>query len=290
MDKQALIDAIRRSGGNQNALDETDVLWAKINYLEKTGRYRQLLSQLTNANDRSNFLALVLEANFAYQFESQGFELAYEVKQDAQQRSSIDFLRNITNRDRVYFEMRLLQQAKPITDSMNEQLENSQMYRVVMDRQDQRKEIFRIQNTILGKVQDDDGTPIKFFSTAAGAVNIVVIDASESLLQAIDFHDCSLAIYGDPAVEEILRMDMFGLFQEDKPEYPQNIRDLAVKYAHIRKILHGVLFLFKKPHTGILTYQLEQYLMWNPAIIDKEGVRQIYKEIVCAIARHPLSN
>jgi hypothetical protein len=62
-----------------------------VDFLQKTGRYGALLSQISNANDKSNFLALTLELNFAYQFESVGLELMYEVSQDAQQNSTIDF-------------------------------------------------------------------------------------------------------------------------------------------------------------------------------------------------------
>ena len=144
MDKQALIDAIRRSGGKQSALDETDVLWAKINHLQKAGRYKQLLSQLTNANDKSNFLALVLEVNFAFQFELQGLELAYEVKQDAKRKSSIDFLRKTAGGERVFFELRLLQQAKSITDLINSQLQKCSIYRVEMGWQDEKDEVVRL--------------------------------------------------------------------------------------------------------------------------------------------------
>lgn len=283
MNKQALIDAIKQSGGKQNALDETNVLWARIDYLQKAGRYKQLLSQLTNANDKSNFLALVLEANFAFQFESQGLELTYEVRQDAQQKSSIDFLRKMPTGDSVFFELRLLQQAKAVTSSINAQLPKCNVYRIAMDGQGEQDEIFRIQNTVLSKVQDKNGRPIKFLSTVADAVNIVVVDATDNILGAIDVFDCKLATYGDPGVEEIHRREVFGLFQADRHEYPQHIHDLAVKYSHIRSMLHGVLFLFKKPDTGILAYQLEQYLMWNSALIGTEKAGPIYKEITNAI-------
>jgi hypothetical protein len=60
MDIQALVNAIRCSGGGQNAIDEADGLLIRINVSESTGRYPRLLSQLTKANGRSNFLALVL--------------------------------------------------------------------------------------------------------------------------------------------------------------------------------------------------------------------------------------
>jgi hypothetical protein len=92
-----------------------------------------------------------------------------------------------------------------------------------------------------------------------------------------------LATHGDPGVKEIFRRQVFGLFQEDKPEYPQYIHELAVKYAHIRSKLHGVLFLFKKHDTGILAYQLEQYLIWNPALVDEASPRRIFADVASAI-------
>lgn len=283
MDKQALTDAIGRSGGKQNALDEADALWGKLVCLKKAGRYGLLLSQLAKANDKSNFLALVLEANFAYQFESQGLELTYEVKQDPQYKSSIDFVHKVPSGDSVYFELRLLQQTQSITDSIKAQLQKCQMYSVVMGGQDEQDEVVRIQNTVLSKVQDKHGNPIKFFSTSADAVNVVVVDATDSILGTIDFHDCKLATYGDPSVKEVYRRQVFGLFQADKAEYPLQIHALAAKYAHIRNTLHGVLFLFKKPDTGILAYQLEQYLMWNPTRIDETRARSICAEVIRAI-------
>jgi len=283
LDKQSLIDAIARSGGKQHALDEADTLWAKLDCLQQTGRYGLLLSQLAKANDKSNFLALVLEVNFAYQFELQGLELTYEVKQDAQEKSSIDFLRTTSDGDSVYFELRLLQQAQPIADSISAQLQKCKMYRVFMDGQDEQGEIVRIQHTILSKVQDEKGNPTKFFPFAANAVNIVVVDATASVLGAIDIHDCMLATHGDPSVKDVYRRQVFGLFQEDKPEYPQYIHEQAAKYAYIRSMLHGVLFLFKKRGTGILAYQLEQYLIWNPALVDAASPRRIFADIASAI-------
>lgn len=282
MDKQALIEAINRSGGGKQALEEADNLWMKLGCLQ-TRRYGLLLSQLFKANNKSNFLALVLEANFAYQFESQGLELTYEVKQDAQQKSSIDFLRKTTSGDTIYFELRLLQQKQSIKDSIKAQLQRSLMYRVDMDRQDEQDEVIRIQNKVLDKVQDKHGNPIKFFSTAADAVNIVVVDATDSILGTIDAHDCMLAIHGDPSVKVVCRRQVFGLFQQVKAGDPPRIHDLAAKYEHIRKTLHGVLFLFKKPDTGILAYQLEQYLMWNPARIDEARARPIFVDVTSAI-------
>ena len=246
MNKQALIDAIRRSGGKRWALDEADDLWVRLDFLQKTGRYGQLLSGLANANNKSNFLALVLEANFAHQFESKGLPLVYEVQQDAQKTSSVDFLRKISGGPEVYFELRLLQQAQSIAESINVQLQKWGIYRFFMGGGDEQKEVLRLQNTIVSKVQDKSGKPVKFFPTSPAAVNVVVVDASDSILGMLDVHDCMLATHGDPAVEEIYRRQVFGLFQDDRPEYPQRIHDLATKFRHIRTTLHGVLFLFKE--------------------------------------------
>jgi hypothetical protein len=67
-------------------------------------------------------------------------------------------------------------------------------------------------------VQDRHGNPIKFFSTDPDVLNVVVVDATKSILGIIDIYDCLLATYGDPAVDEVYRRGIFGLFQEDRPE------------------------------------------------------------------------
>jgi hypothetical protein len=282
MNRQELVDAIVRSGGAQHVLDETDALFGRLSYLQDTKRYGKLLSQLANANDRNNFLALVLEANFAYQFESQGLNLTYEVKQNAQHGSSIDFLRSTSGGDKVFFELRLLQRAKSDVDSITEQLSKGKTYFMSINADYEQDAVVRIQNTILGKVQGENGSPIKFFDTTAGVVNLVVIDTSAGILP-IDLRDCMLATGGDPSVEEIYRRKIFGLFQEDNPEYPQHIHVLAEKYAHVRKTLHGVLFLFKRRDTGMLAYDLEQYLLWNPALIDTKRASSILDDVASAI-------
>lgn len=269
-------------------MDETDGLLARINYVEQTRRYGPLLSQLAKANDKSNFLALILEVNFAYQFESSGRELTYEVRQDADRKGSIDFRRNAPTGHYVFFEIRLLQQTQSVTDAINGQLKESDIYAFTGDRKFQQSEVIRVQSTILSKTQDKDGRPIKFFSTATGTVNIVVVDATEANLGMIDVHDCKLALYGDPSVDEIFRMQIFGLFQDNEPHYPQHIHDRAAKFAHVKQTLHGVMFLFKSRPKRLLSYKLEHYMMWNPnlmnsSLITHESVLQIQTDITAAI-------
>ena len=283
MNKQELIDAIRNSGGKQWALAEVDDLWERVELLQNTGRYGALLSQLAATNDKSNFLALVLEVNFAYQFESQGSQLAYEVKQDAGKPSTVDFLRQTATGKRVYVELRLLQQRKSITTMIDDQLLKHGISKLLLGGDDEKREVERLQGTILAKVQDRKGRPIKFFSTEPDTLNVVVVDVNDTILGTIDVYDCLLATYGDPAVDEVYRRDLFGLFQEDKVEYPQRIHDLAAKYAHIRSRVHGVLFLFREPGSGILAYGLQQYTVWNRALVTEQIAQQVYPDLSTAI-------
>lgn len=271
-----LIEAIQRCGGKQSALEEASGLLAKIEVLAATGRYGALLSNLLDANDKNNFLALVLEATFAYQFESKGLELAYEVSQSPDSATSIDFVRQLPDGLRVYVEMRLLEPPLPFLKSMREKLRRNGFYRLVMGSEEEQTAVVRVQNTILGKVQDHTGKPIKFFAGGDNVINIVAVDVSSQLLRMIDLHDCLLATYGDPAVEEECRRGIFGLFQEPMPEYPKPIQLLGEKYSHIRQILHGVLFLFRVPESAFLSYSLRQFVAWNPLLLDRDRAKTAY--------------
>jgi len=290
VNKQALIDAIRNSGGAQGALDEVDELWVRVDYLQKTGRYGALISQVAVTNDRSNFLALTLEINFAYQFESSGRKLQYEVSQDAQQNSTIDFLRISPGGEQVFFELRLIQQSQDIADSIAGQIENTEHYKIALNAKDDHDAIVRIQRNVLSKVEDKKGNPIKFLSASKNAINIVAVDIADCMLGMMDIHDCMLACQGDSGVEEPYRRGVFGLFQQDMPNYPQRIHDLSNKYAHIRGTIHGILFL-DRVGVKILTYRLCHYLVWNPALIDEPTARGILADVSTAIPAHPsLSN
>jgi len=75
MDKSALTAKIRQLIGNYCPDAEIDGFWEKLQYLRRAGRYGGLLSRVKQTNDQNNFLALTLEATFAFQFESVGKEL-----------------------------------------------------------------------------------------------------------------------------------------------------------------------------------------------------------------------
>lgn len=283
MDKAILLAAIKNSGGAEQPDDEVDGLLKKLAYLKQTGRYGKLMANIAAANDKSNFLASVLEATFAFQFESAELPLDYEVKQDEDNSSSIDLLRKSETGVSIYFEVRLLQQDDATAESIKDQLEKSSFYQVAMDGQDEHDAIIRLQSVILSKVQKRDGTPIKFLRVAPDTINLVVVDVSDLILGTVDADDCLLATRGDPAVREEHRRGIFGLFQEPLPEYPERIQTLTKTFEHIRSTLNGVLFLFRSQGSGVLNYRVEQHLMWNPKLISLDHAKAVHAEIAAVV-------
>ena len=281
MDKSTLHTVVEKFGGTDD--DEIEGLLEKLNYIENTGKYGRLMKSISSANDKSNFLADVFEATFAFQFESSKLSLEYEVKQNATDNSSIDFLRRMGSGISIYLEARLLQQDNATDQSIRNQLESNNFYQIAMNGNDDHDSIIRLQNVILSKVQKKDGTPTKFLRVDKDIVNIVVIDVSDLILGTIDFYDCLLATHGDPYVEEVYRRGVFGLFQEPLSGYPQEIKKIAISYKHIRNTLSGILFLFKSKNSGLLDYALEHYLIWNPILANHAHVEEVCSEIKRAI-------
>jgi len=285
MDKKLLHAIVDKFDGTYD--EEIEGLLKKLNFIEHTGKYDRLINSILSANDKSNFLADVFEASFAFQFESSNLPLEYEVKQDKTDNSSIDFLRRMDSGTSIYLEARLLQQDYTTNQSIKDQLDNNNFYRVGMNGNDAHDSIVRLQNVIVSKVQKKDGTPTKFLRIDKNTVNIVVIDVSELILGAIDLHDCLLTTHGDPYVEEVYRRGIFGLFQEPLSGYPKVIEQIAKSYKHIRSTLHGVLFIFKAKNSGLLNYSLEHYITWNPYLVDQKLIEKVYSEIIQAI---PIKN
>jgi len=281
MDKKMLHAIADKFGGTYD--EEIAGLLKKLNFIEETGKYGRLINSLLSANDKSNFLADVFEASFAFQFESANLPLEYEVKQDETNNSSIDFLRRMDSGTSIYLEARLLQQDYATNQSIKDQLDNNNFYRIGMNGNHNHDSIIRLQNVIVSKVQKKDGTPTKFLRIDKDIVNIVVIDVSELILGAIDLHDCLLATHGDPYVEEVYRQGIFGLFQESLSGYPKVIEQIAKSYEHIRSTLHGVLFLFKAKNSGLLNYNLEHYMIWNPYLVDQKLIEKVSSEIIRAV-------
>lgn len=279
MDKQALEEAIIRSGWSGVWDDQLDGLWLKLQRLVPKWKYRRLVSNIKNSNDRSNLVASVLELTFAYQFESAGIELDYEVKQDPNHASSIDFRWKVAPGLTIYIETRLLQQEKATTNSIESQLNAANAWSIVKDGDDEQQDIIRVQQVILEKVQKEDGVPTKFLSHDQGVINIVAVDISQIILGMFDHADCLLVGHGDPAVPLICQRGIVGLFQEPRPEYPDRIRALGESYTHLKETLHGILFLFKRPKHESFNYSLEHFIVWNPSLMERARAAEISEKI-----------
>ena len=282
-DRATLEAAIQASGGATQPDGQVEGLLAKLQFLEGTGRYGTLLKGIGAANNKSNFLALILEATFADQFERAGLTLGYEVKQLPGQTSSIDFSMKLPSGELAYFELRLLQQDAATTANIAKQLAKTGAFGVLKDGADEQAEVFKVQSTILGKVENKDGKAIKFLKVDESTINIVAICISDILLGTADLYDCLLATYGDPEVPEHCRRQVFGMFQEAKAEYPAHIHQAAVRFAHFRTTVHAVLFLFKPPNSGVLDYRLQQVLVWNRGLIAAERAQPVCEQVFAAV-------
>ncbi len=282
MDEKTLLAVISRSGKHASN-DEVKKLLSKLTLLESKQRYGQLLKNLETANDQNNFAASVLEATIAFQFESVGLGLEYEVNQNRDNESSIDFRWRTTSGKAVYIEVRLLQQDRATSDLIQRQLQVEKFYAVSKDEDDEKRDIIRVQQVILEKVQKSDGTPTKFLTMHQDAVNVVAVDISQIILRMFDSYDCKLVTEGDPGVPPVCRRNIFGLFQNPSAEDPEHIHSLAKSFSHVRETLHGVLFLFRRPKTESLNYSLERFLAWNPNLVDKDSASAICTEIEPAL-------
>lgn len=88
--------------------DSVDRFYKKCKLLDEKGRYTQLLSSIFDVNDINNFKALIFETSFAYDVESKGGSLDYEVSQNPPGLTTIDFFYHALSNTKVYFELRLI--------------------------------------------------------------------------------------------------------------------------------------------------------------------------------------
>lgn len=283
MDRAVLELAITNSGGVVPAGEELAYVLEKIAVLEKTGRYHGILDRLAKANVKSNFLATLLEVTYAHHFESSGMQLNPEVKQTPDTPGSVDFRYSYTG-GHLDFELRLIQQDSATTEQIHEQLNRKPFFQAGMGASEDLQTICRAQNIILSKIQHpSDGSPRKFAALQDGVINIVVVDTHDLFLGGIDVDDCRLIMFGDPSVPEENRRGAFGLFQEYEETFGAEIRDHCNRFAHACATLHGVMFLFCSPNSGVFDFGLRQYTMWNDRLIDRERRMAAMTEIQMAI-------
>ncbi len=283
IDRTTLEGAIKASGGAQQPGEQVEGLLAKLQTLEATGRYGALFKTLAKVNNKSNFLAFLLEATFAHQFEAVGMPLEYEVKQVPNQPSSIDFKLAGKTTDTVFFELQLQQQDQATANDISKHLAAGPFYAAVKDGDGEADDIFRLQSTILRKVQKPDGTPVKFLQTGPRIVNIVVVCISDILLGTSDAFDCLLALYGDPEVPEHCRRGVFGLFQDANVGDAEEIKVRAAKYEYVKNTLHGVLFIFRPNGSGVLDYQIQQVMVWNRKLVSENQAACLTAQIAAAL-------
>ena len=259
----------------------------KLTLLKNTGRYKKLIKSLLSSKDSKEFNSYVFEVLFAYNFESKGGPLIYEVKQIQVGATSIDFLYKTKNRTRIYFELRQIYQRKGLTDLIESQLNKKGIYEVIQNGQDEQDEIVRLQNLILSKCQNSNGNPIKFCITPQNVniFNIIVVYVSDLILEMIDKHDCVLTMYGDPAVEIYAQRGIFGLCQHLPNDAPGWIKHYYEKFKHFREIIHGVLFVknasrLKRCYGDLIfDLDLEYYLVGNNNLVDKDKFSKICGEL-----------
>jgi hypothetical protein len=275
MDKGQLAAAIARSGWTFVTEERITGLLSKLVFLERTGRYGKLLANIAAANDKNNLSASILEATIAFQFESAGIPLDYEVRQSVGGAGSIDFCWTTESGLTVYIEVRLLQQDATTARSISSQLAAANVYTISLDGDDEKRDIIRLQQVIMEKVQKRDGTPTKFVAEHPGAVNLVAVDVSSIILGMFDQDDCKLVTLGDCSVQPAFQRGIFGLFQEPDSRLPQEIQAVADGFAHIRSTLHGILFLFRAPKSEPFDYSLERCLERNPRLMDQGTAKTI---------------
>jgi hypothetical protein len=283
--RRQLADALSASGYSVKP-DENRLtpLAEKLDFLQKTNRYSRLISGLLDANNRANLRSLVLEVTFAFQFETAGMPLQYEVRQRPNDETSVDFRRQAESGKQLCIEMRLVQQRQVLTNLFEQQLRESDYFGTVLDDVDDRAETLRLQRLVLEKAVNSRGELIKFQPDSANSHNIIAIEVSELHLGMIDANDCLLACYGDPAVNALMRRHLFGLFQEPSQEYPRHIRDVAERFAPFRKTVHAVLFLRKVPPASPINYCLEYLIVHNRKLMTSDEVKNIACDISKAMA------
>lgn len=264
---ESIANAMTASGYEVEASDARLVpVISKLECLKDRANFGRLLSDLFACNDKANLHALLFEADFAWHFERKGKHLLYEVVQQPSGGTTVDFLRALSQDMHIYYELRLLQQQEAITALFDEQLKQSEFFGTLLNGSDEQRELVRLQQVLLEKIQDRNGEPIKFFSADHPNYNVVVIDVSQPLLGAIDKYDCKLACYGDKVVPPHCRRDVFGLFQTPSPGDPPMYQDFSLKFDRFRRTIHGILFLRRDP----IDSELQCYFVPNRIILSQK--------------------
>lgn len=244
--------------------ESVDRFVEKLGLLKTTGRYDRLFKDILNCNDMSNMKSLIAEAAFAYEFESKSENLEYEVKQQEDNASSVDFLWELPDLEMdIYFEQRLILQRN--SESNIESYEKS--------------EITRHQSIILSKCQNKNGELVKFFKKDDSSINIIVADNSYGISGMFDRIDCELAAYGDQYVDAYCKRGVFGFFEQETDKMTSDQKDFNKKYSNLRSIIHGILFIKKLPEGDPLDFSYSYYFTPNYIIFDEKRAQNLAERL-----------
>ncbi len=263
--KTEFINALKSSSCcYEHIAESVDQFVDKLFLLKSTGRYKHFFKDLIKCNDMSNMKSLIAEASFAYEFESKSEKLEYEVKQLEGKGSSVDFLWRLPDLDMdVYFEQRLILQSNPVS--------NTDSY--------EKNEVARPQNIILSKCQNKKGELVKFYNKDSTSINIIVVDNSSGIYGMFDKIDCELAAYGDQYVNDFCRRGVFGVFEPEPDNITSEQINFNEKYYNLRSMVHGVLFIKKKPEGDPLNFGYAYYLTPNYIAFDEKRARNLAERL-----------
>ncbi|MEK6693711.1 MAG: hypothetical protein AABY44_09840 [Nitrospirota bacterium] len=262
--------------------DDIDMFKKKVILLANTGRYNELIKSLLSSKDRIGFNSFVFESYFAYNFESKGRPLKYEIKLLKNSDDTIDFLYITKNGMSICFDLHQANQRKWLTDYTRDQLAANGKYEIELDGRDKHDKIVRLQNLILSKCQDKNSNPRKF-PQSSDIYNFIVIYVSGEIDGHIYDHDCIFTMYGDS--NAFGARWIFGLCEPLTDNSSKSFRPYYKRFRHFRETIHGVLFV---KHVSppkrcygdlILELDLEYYLIGNNNLIDKVKFSEICDEV-----------
>ena len=255
----------------------------KLVALERSTNYKKLLKSLFSSKDLNEFNSYVFEAQFAYDFQASGQRLSYENRQLQKKLSTVDFCYELNEHKKIYFELRLIQQRKWITQSINSQIKHRKYYEIELNGNNERDETIRLQNLILSKCQDKNGNPIKF-AVGNDFINMIVVNVSELHLNMIDKFDCILTTYGDHAVPFYCRRGVSGLWQQLSQNSSEQDKELYRKFGHVRESIHGILFVRHVKNSGYLDRlfidrELEYFIVGNHNLLQKSYIERTLEKL-----------
>lgn len=268
---------------NSGFKDDINGFKEKIILLEKRGRYNKLIKALLTSKDRMEFNSLVFEVFFAYDFESKGRSLEYEVNLLKNSNDTVDFLFTTKRGMRICFELHQANQRKRLTDSIKAQLNGRGMYEIMLGGQDEQDKIIRLQNLIMSKCQDKNGKPRKF-TQKIDTYNIIVIYISGEIDGHIIESDCMRTVYGDTNVTACGQHKIFGLSQQLPNKATEQFKCFYEKYKHFRETIHGVLFVKNASYPNsydelILDLNLKYLPVHNNNLVDADKFRDVCAEL-----------